>query len=207
MYNPNIYNTNPYMNYGNYYNQQPQQQAMQQNLYRTSMGLQGKQIDSLDVVKATDIPLDGSISYFPLADGTAIATKQLMQDGTSKITIFKPSDEENPTQQIKYVTENDLKEQLSNFNSKDIKDIKEELKSLKKRIREITDELEEKKESCVRDDIISIVEGKLKEYNATNINPGNLENLYKLVDIHKDLKNEEYWEVKKEVLKNEIQLL
>lgn len=146
MYNPNIYNTNPYMNYGNYYNQQPQQQTMQQNLYRTPMGLQGKQIDSLDVVKATDIPLDGSISYFPLADGTAIATKQLMQDGTSKITIFKPSNEENPTQQIKYVTENDLKEQLSNFNSKDIKDIKEELKSLKKQIREITDELEEKKE-------------------------------------------------------------
>jgi len=146
MYNPNIYNTNPYMNYGNYYNQQPQQQVMQQNMYRTAMGLQGKQIDSLDVVKATDIPLDGSISYFPLADGTAIATKQLMQDGTSKITIFKPIEEENPTQQIKYVTENDLKEQLSNFNSKDIKDIKEELKSLKKRIREITDELEEKKE-------------------------------------------------------------
>lgn len=145
MYNPNIY-TNPYMNYGNYYNQQPQQQAMQQNLYRTPMGLQGKQIDSLDVVKATDIPLDGSISYFPLADGTAIATKQLMQDGTSKITIFKPSDEENSVQQIKYVTENDLKEQLSSFNNKDIKDIKEELKSLKKRIREISDELEEKKE-------------------------------------------------------------
>ena len=146
MYNPNIYNTNPYMNYGNYYNQQPQQQTMQQNLYRTPMGLQGKQIDSLDVVKATDIPLDGSVSYFPLADGTAIATKQLMQDGTSKITIFKPSNEENSKQQIKYVTENDLKEQLNNFNSKDIKDIKEELKSLKKRIREIADELEEKKE-------------------------------------------------------------
>jgi uncharacterized membrane protein YcaP (DUF421 family) len=147
MYNPNAYNTNPYMNYGNYYNQQLQpQQLMQQNMYRTAMGLQGKQIDSLDVVKATDIPLDGSVSYFPLADGTAIATKQLMQDGTSKITIFKPSNEENQTQQIKYVTENDLKEQLSNFNNKDIKDIKEELKNLKKRIREITDEIEEKKE-------------------------------------------------------------
>jgi hypothetical protein len=146
MYNPNAYSMNPYMNYGNYYNQQPQQQNMQQNLYRTPMVLQGKQIDSLDVVKATDIPLDGSISYFPLADGTAIATKQLMQDGTSKITIFKPTENEASIEQPKYITENDLKEQLSNFNSKDIKDIKEELKSLKKRIREITDELEEKKE-------------------------------------------------------------
>lgn len=145
MYNPNYYSSNPYMNYGNFYNQQqPMQNSVIPN-YRNT-GLQGKQIDSLDVVKATDIPLDGSISYFPLADGTAIATKQLMQDGTSKITIFKPSNEENQTQQVKYVTENDLKEQLSNFNSKDIKDIKEELKNLKKRIREITDELEEKKE-------------------------------------------------------------
>ena len=43
-------------------------------------------------------------------------------------------------------------------------------------------ENEEKKESCVRDDIISIVEGKLKEYNATNINPGNLENLYENIE-------------------------
>lgn len=147
MYNPNIYNTNPYMNYGNYYNQQLQpQQLMQQNLYRTPSGLQGKQIDSLDVVKATDIPLDGSVSYFPLADGTAIATKQLMQDGTSKITIFKPTENEALIEQPKYITENDLREQLGDFNSKDIKDIKEELKSLKKRIREITDEIEEKKE-------------------------------------------------------------
>ena len=68
-------------------------------------------------------------------------------------------------------------------------------------------ENEEKKESCVRDNILKIVEGKLKEYNATNLNPGNFENLCKLVDIHKDLKNEEYWEIKKEVYKNEIQRL
>ena len=125
---------------------QYQQPQMQPPMTNQQFPVLGKIVDSLDVVKATDIPLDGSVSYFPLADGTAIATKQLMQDGTSKITIFKPSNEENQAQQIKYVTENDLKEQLSNFNSKDIKDIKEELKSLKKRIREITDELEEKKE-------------------------------------------------------------
>lgn len=145
MYNPSYYNGNPYMNYGNYYNQQPQQ-PIQQNIYRTNMGLQGKQIDSLDVVKATDIPLDGSVSYFPLADGTAIATKQLMQDGTSKIIIFKPTENETSIEQPKYITENDLEAHLSNFNSKDIKDIKDELKTLKKRIRELTDEIESKGE-------------------------------------------------------------
>ena len=145
MYNPNYY-SNPYMNYGNYYNQQtqPMQNPVIQNFRNT--GLQGKQIDSLDVVKATDIPLDGSVSYFPLADGTAIATKQLMQDGTSKIVIFKPTDNGEAIEQPKYITENDLNEHLNNFNSKDIKDIKDELKNVKKRIRELTDEIENKEE-------------------------------------------------------------
>ena len=147
MYNPNIYSSNPYMGYGNYYNQQPVQQPIQQNMYRNNVvGLQGKQIDSLDVVKATDIPLDGSISYFPLADGTAIATKQLMQDGTSKITIYKTVDNESSLEQPRYITENELDAKISNLNSKDIKDIKEELKTLKKRIRELTDEIENKGE-------------------------------------------------------------
>lgn len=145
MYNPNYYNSNPYMNYGNFYNQQqPMQNSVIPN-YRNT-GLQGKQIDSLDVVKATDIPLDGSISYFPLADGSAIASKQLQPDGTSKITIFKPINDETAVEQPKYITENDLEAHLSNFNSKDIKDIKEELKSLKKKIRGLEDEIENKGE-------------------------------------------------------------
>lgn len=145
MYNPNYYSSNPYMNYGNFYNQQqPMQNSVIPN-YRNT-GLQGKQIDSLDVVKATDIPLDGSISYFPLADGSAIASKQLQPDGTSKITIFKPINDETAVEQPKYITENDLEAHLSNFNSKDIKDIKEELKSLKKKIRGLEDEIENKGE-------------------------------------------------------------
>ena len=156
MYNANsMYGNNPYLNNYNYQGVQPnysqpiqnqmQQVPVTQN-FRAAI-LQGKQIDSLDVVKATDIPLDGSVSYFPLADGSAIATKQLQPDGTSKIVVFKPvNDSENNVEQPKYITESDLKAQIKDFNSKDIKDIKEELKNLKKRIREITDELEEKKE-------------------------------------------------------------
>lgn len=46
--------------------------------------------------------------------------------------------------EIKYITENDLKTFLGDFNIKDIKDVKDEIKSLKKQIRNITDEFEEK---------------------------------------------------------------
>ena len=98
------------------------------------------------MVKATDIPYDGSVSYFPLTDNSAIITKQLQQDGTSKMVIYKPiSENEKDTpkyiteneleEQIKnmdskYITESDLKDQIKNVNSKDIKDLKDQINNI-----------------------------------------------------------------------------
>ena len=89
--------------------------------------------------------MTGSVSYFPLTDNSAIITKQLQQDGTSKVVIYKPISE-NEEVKIKYVTEDDLKEQIKNVNSKDIKDIKEDIKSLKRRIEDLTDDMKYKRE-------------------------------------------------------------
>ena len=169
-YNPyNPYNYNNYNPYYNNYNQQIQQLPKQtQQVYKpqNNIILQGKIVDSLDVVKATDIPYDGSISYFPLTDGSAIITKQLQQDGTSKLVIYKPielnsnnDNEERPKyiteedfeKQLKdinnrYITEDEFKEQLKTINSKDLKDMKEDIKSLKRKIEDITDDIKYKKE-------------------------------------------------------------
>lgn len=149
-YNPyNLYN--PYYNY-NLQSQQNQQIPRQnQQVYKPQNNvLQGKVVDSLDVVKATDIPYDGSISYFPLTDNSAIITKQLQQDGTSKVMIYKPEIGSAETNTPKYVTEeefdNKLKEQIRDVNSKDIKDMKEDIKTLKRKLEDITDELKDKKE-------------------------------------------------------------
>jgi hypothetical protein len=150
--------------YGQYYKNpyaQPQQpmQYQPQPIYQPqTMGIQGKTVDSLEVVKAMDIPLDGSISYFPLVDGSAIVTKQLQQDGTSKTVVFRPADTVEP--QIKYVTPEELKESLSKLDnskdiaelreniakidiSKDVDELKEELKSLKRRMRLFADDKKE----------------------------------------------------------------
>ena len=146
-YNYNLYNPyNPYYNYG----QQPQQMPRQNpQIYKSqnTTGLQGKVVDSLDVVKATDIPYDGSISYFPLTDNSAIITKQLQQDGTSKVVVYKPiTDNEVEKDKPKYITESDFKEQIKDINSKDIKDMKEDIKSLKRKLEDITDDIKYKKE-------------------------------------------------------------
>ena len=131
----NSYNQNPYFN--PYFNTQPQQ--VPPTPMRYNMGLQGKSIDNLEVVKAMDIPLDGSISYFPLVDGTAIVTKQLQQDGTSKITVFKPIEADEAVSQPKYATIEDIDNKINEIKMPDIKGLQEEIKNLKKQIRILLD--------------------------------------------------------------------
>lgn len=65
---------------------------------------------------------------------------------------------------------------------------------------------EEKKENFI-EDIEERVDNKLKEYSKTEINPNNLDTIYKLIDIKKDIANIDYWKVKEEKYKNEIRKL
>lgn len=152
-YNP--YMPNGYMPYmqNNQRIQEPYQQVQQGQLnqpnqpmpFNRQTNLQGKIVTNIEEVKAIDIPLDFTSSYFPLADGSAIVTKQLQQDGTSKILVYKPVDVEEKADDVKYITEEDLKAQFGDLSPRDIRDMKEEIKSLKKRLRELTDDMEDKK--------------------------------------------------------------
>lgn len=122
---------------------QPMQPMQQMPIQRQEISLQGKSVDSIDVVKAMDIPLDGSISYFPLADGSAIVTKQLQQDGTSKTIIYKPITEKDIKTVTNYVTFEELDERFKKINNNDLKD---EIKSLKKQIKNLAEDFEDMKD-------------------------------------------------------------
>lgn len=141
MYGANNYGYNPY---GRYMSQPMPSMSQMQPIENTSPSqnqisalnrpiLNGKQVESIDVVKAMDIPLDGSVSYFPIADGSAIVSKQLQLDGTSKTVIYKPITEklkDTPT----YATVDQVKEMLSEI---DTDDLKEELKELRQELKEL----------------------------------------------------------------------
>lgn len=142
MYNNPYYNMN--QNFGNMPRFQPaepvqpintQSYIPQVQTANAQPTLLGKSVDSIDVVKAMDIPLDGSTSYFPLTDGSAIVTKKLQADGTSKTIVYKPVEEEK-AESPKYVTADELKESLKNIDlsdiEEDIKDLRQEIKDLKK---------------------------------------------------------------------------
>ena len=142
---------NLYLNrfYGQQQANMPQPMEMPQQTQTVSqMGLNraflnGKQVESIDIVKTLEIPLDGSISYFPLINGTAIATKQLMQDGTSKITIYEPKTQK---EDMKFATIEDIDKRLEKLDFNEIDDLKEEINDLKKELKELKNKLKTKKE-------------------------------------------------------------
>lgn len=98
---------NPYMPMQNpYMERMAQLQQYQQSLHQpivptqtpvsNQMSALGKMVDSIDVVKATDIPMDGNSYYFPKADGTEVYCKQWLQNGTTRILTFKPDLDTDP---------------------------------------------------------------------------------------------------------------
>lgn len=80
--------------------QAPQQQNMmlQQQQVPQMLGLNGKLVDSADMVKATEVPI-GGYGIFPKADLSEIYIKSWNNNGTTSITTFKPFTPPDPEQQ------------------------------------------------------------------------------------------------------------
>jgi CRISPR/Cas system CSM-associated protein Csm4 (group 5 of RAMP superfamily) len=98
---------NPYMQ--RMENLQQFQQALQQPTVTSQVPALGKVVESMDIVKVTDIPMDGNVYYFPKADGEEIYTKQFLPNGQTRILTFKPFENAEPNNSA----DKDLKSQIS----------------------------------------------------------------------------------------------
>ena len=67
--------------------QQPEQ--MQQGIF-------GKVVQSQDSIVANDVPMNGSVAFFPKSDLSEIYAKQWSADGTISTMVFKPIQNDNP---------------------------------------------------------------------------------------------------------------
>ena len=146
---------NPYMSNYNYGYQQPQfnpymqrmenlqqfQQAIQQPIQNQQFAPIGKIVESMDIVKVTDIPMDGNVYYFPKADGTEIYSKQFMPNGQTRILAFKPILEDNPNI-LSSEQEKSLYEALNNV----LVGIQEDVKALNDKVDKISKPARAKKE-------------------------------------------------------------
>lgn len=70
--------------------QQPQQQEQIQQ------GIFGKVVQSQDSIVANDVPMNGSVAFFPKSDLSEIYAKQWSADGTISTMVFKPIQNDNP---------------------------------------------------------------------------------------------------------------
>lgn len=142
---PNSYANNPYLQ--RMENLQQFQQALQQPVVPTSMSGAnqfpplGKIVESMDIVKVTDIPMDGNIYYFPKADGTEIYSKQFMADGKTRILTFKPVLDDNSNA----LSEDEEKLKFDTFNSF-LEGIQKDIKTLTDKVDKISKPTRSKKE-------------------------------------------------------------
>ena len=101
MNNPYMQPQNPYMDRMNFL--QNYQQNLQQPLVPTSMsganqqampqqivGINGRIVQAVETINPNEVPMDGSVAFFPKQDLTEIYAKSWNADGTIRTLTFKP---------------------------------------------------------------------------------------------------------------------
>lgn len=91
----NPYQTTPMMSsYGSYgYNYNPQMYVpryQQQETLQQNVGINGRVIQTVENINANEVPMDGSMAFFPKQDLTEIYVKGWNADGTIKTIVYKP---------------------------------------------------------------------------------------------------------------------
>ena len=98
-YQPNLYGSYPYNQYG-----QGQSAMMPQPPQQIYSTLQGKIVDNLETARVTDIPF-GGYGVFPKADMSEVYIKTWTNNGTTNTITYKP-----------VVTEEQVEEDKNNLN-------------------------------------------------------------------------------------------
>lgn len=96
MNNSYMQSQNPYMDRMNFlqsYQQSLQQQPMQMNQQPMSQqvpGINGRVVQAVENINANEVPMDGSMAFFPKQDMSEIYVKGWNADGTIRTIVYKP---------------------------------------------------------------------------------------------------------------------
>lgn len=85
------YNYNPMANMQKYQPQeQIQQPQVQQTMPQQIIGINGRIVQALENINANEVPMDGSMAFFPKQDLSEIYVKGWNANGTINTIIYKP---------------------------------------------------------------------------------------------------------------------
>lgn len=103
VYNPQGFYPQQYGNYAPY--QQIQQRFQPQEQYpaiqnQQPIGLNGRIVQVVENINANEVPMDGSMAFFPKQDLSEIYVKGWNADGTIKTIVYKPQIDNKSVQAV-----------------------------------------------------------------------------------------------------------
>lgn len=84
--------------YNNYYQPTQTPAATYQPQLRSTAGLKGRPVSSIDEARASSIDFDGTVFYFPDLANKCIYTKQINLDGTATLLMYELKEIPVPSQ-------------------------------------------------------------------------------------------------------------
>ena len=123
-----------------FYNQAAALQQYQQPSYiqQAAQRINGRVVQSADMITANDVPMDGSVAFFPTQDLSEIYAKSWDANGKIVTRLFKPVLEDNPnklsteTEKLKF----DLSENVTEVFEKHFDTLFSKIDELEKKIDE-----------------------------------------------------------------------
>ena len=107
------------MNYypNNYYQNYPYGNSYQQQSQQIIPALQGKVVDSPDMVRVSEVPF-GGFGVFPKGDLSEIYVKSWNNNGTTQINTYKPIPTEENKESQEQISTNELLEKINALSEK-----------------------------------------------------------------------------------------
>lgn len=100
------YQYNPMANIQRFQSQEQIQPQIQQPMPQQIAGINGRVVQAVENINANEVPMDGSMAFFPKQDMSEIYVKGWNADGTIRTIVYKPytepggSNAGNPTADI-----------------------------------------------------------------------------------------------------------
>lgn len=100
------YQYNPMANIQRFQPQEQIQPQIQQPMPQQVVGINGRMVQTVENINANEVPMDGSMAFFPKQDMSEIYVKGWNADGTIRTIVYKPYTEPggsnacNPTTDI-----------------------------------------------------------------------------------------------------------
>lgn len=84
------YQYNPMANIQRFQSQEQIQPQIQQPMPQQIVGINGRIVQAVENINANEVPMDGSMAFFPKQDMSEIYVKGWNADGTIRTIVYKP---------------------------------------------------------------------------------------------------------------------